>query len=175
MQMWIGSNLAGPKSHAVLPQQFLTGPTRLQRAFDALADWEHAQKTPYCINLGDCHQGNTYILPDGKRLWLDWQLVRKGRPFRDFTYFTIGALTIEERRANERDLLKHYLQALTATGAQGVPTFDEFFESYRRWVIYGMQAWVANMDHWGQSGLPMNERFFTAGEDLETWKLLLGN
>jgi hypothetical protein len=28
------------------------------------------------------------------------------------------------------------------------------------------------MDHWGQNGLPMNERFFTAGEDLETLKAL---
>jgi hypothetical protein len=28
------------------------------------------------------------------------------------------------------------------------------------------------MDHWGQIGLPMNERFFTAGEDLDTWTLL---
>lgn len=174
MQQWIDINLADPKFRAVLPQEYLDDPTRLQRAFDALAVWEHSRKTPLCLNLGDCHQGNTYILPDGRRLWLDWQLVRKGRPFRDFTYFTIGALTIEERRTSERDLMKHYLQALTATGVQGVPTFDEFFASYQRWVIYGMQAWIANMDHWGQSGLPMNERFFTAGEDLETWKLLLG-
>ena len=174
MQRWININLADPKFQAVLPQHYLNDPGKLQRAFDALADWEHTLKFPYCINLGDCHQGNTYILPDGKRLWLDWQLVRKGRPFRDFTYFTIGALTIEERRANEKDLIKHYLKVLAATGVQGIPTFDEFFENYRRWVIYGMQAWVANMDHWGQSGLHMNERFFTAGEDLDMWKLLLG-
>ena len=38
--------------------------------------------------------------------------------------------------------------------------------------MYGIQAWVANMDYWGQNGLPMNERFFAAGEDLGSWKLL---
>src|SRR3546814_19223254 len=80
-----------------------------------------AQKSPRCVNLGDCHQGNTYVMPDGERVWLDWQLVRKGRPWRDLTYFTIGALTIEERRASERDLLAHYRAALVATGAEGWP------------------------------------------------------
>ena len=47
-------------------------------------------------------------------------------------------------------------------------------EQIPRWVMYGIQAWVANMDYWGQNGLPMNERFFAAGEDLGTWKMLLG-
>src|SRR3546814_6494993 len=84
-------------------------------------------------------------------------------------------LTIEERRASERDLLAHYRAALVATGAEGVPNLDNIFEQYRRWVIYGMQAWIANMDFWGQIGLPMTKRFFTAGEDLETWKLLLND
>jgi hypothetical protein len=37
-----------------------------------------------------------------------------------------------------------------------------------------MQAWIANVDAWGQTGLPMVERFFTASEDLETAKLLEG-
>lgn len=174
MQRWIDINLAKPEFQAVLPQHFLAEPGKLQRAFTALAEWEHSLQMPYCLNLGDCHLGNTYLKPDGERLWLDWQLVRRGRPFRDYTYFTVGSLTVDERRANERDLMKHYLAALAATGAEGVPSFDTFFENYRRWIVYGMQAWVANMDHWGQSGLPMNERFFTAGEDLETWRLLLG-
>jgi hypothetical protein len=174
MQEYIDINLKDPKFQAILPQHFLDDPGKLQRAYDALAEWEHSQTTPRCINLGDCHQGNTYIKPDGERIWLDWQLVRKGRPWRDFTYFTIGALTVEERRASERDLITHYRQQLIARGANNVPSADVIFEHYRRWVIYGMQAWVANMDHWGQSGLPMNERFFTAGEDLGTWQALLG-
>ena len=88
--------------------------------------------------------------------------------------FVTGALTIEERRASEQDLLKHYREHLVARGAKDVPSADALFDSHRRWVIYGMQSWIANMDSWGQSGLPMNERFFTAAEDLETWKLLLG-
>jgi hypothetical protein len=172
MWRWIEKNLENPAMRAVLPQALLDDPDRLQRGYDALIAFENAQTTPRCIILGDCHQGNTYIMPGGERMWLDWQLVRKGRPWRDVTYFTIGALTIEERRRSERDLLAHYRQALAATGVEGVIGLDEIWDQYRRWVIYGMQAWIANMDHWGQIGLPMNERFFTAGEDLDTWTLL---
>src|SRR3546814_328186 len=131
-------------------------------------------RSPYCVILGDCHQGNTYILPNGERLWLDWQLSRRGRPWRDLTYFCIGSLTIEERRQSLRDLIAHYRQHLVATGATNVIDLDEIWEQVRRWVMYGIQAWAANMDHWGQNGLPMNERFFAAGEDMGTWKLLLG-
>jgi Ecdysteroid kinase-like family len=170
---WIEKNLEDPKTRAVLPGALLDEPGRLQRAFDRLADWEHKQTTPYCLLLGDCHQGNTYTLPGGDRIWLDWQLVRRGRPWRDLTYFMVGSLTVDERRSAERDLLQHYRESLLATGARDVISLDEIWENYRRWVIYGMQAWIANMDEWGQDGLPMKERFFTAGEDLGTWAALL--
>ncbi|MAT50951.1 MAG: aminoglycoside phosphotransferase [Porticoccaceae bacterium] len=172
MQTWIDKNLEEKNFDDVLPRHFKDNPGKLQVAYDALAEWEHAQTTPLCINLGDCHQGNTYMRPDGTRIWLDWQLVRKGRPWRDLTYMMIGSLTVDERRKYERELIAYYREQLLSRGVSGVPSADDIFENYRRWVIYGMQAWVANMDHWGQTGKPMNERFFTAGEDLETWKAL---
>src|SRR3546814_773277 len=112
--MWpyIEANLADENVRAILPEKFVNDPERLQRAFDKLAEWEMAQKSPRCVNLGDCHQGNTYVMPDGERVWLDWQLVRKGRPWRDLTYFTIGALTIEERRASRSEEHTSELQSL---------------------------------------------------------------
>jgi hypothetical protein len=175
MWHWICENLKDPNFRAIAPKHYLDEPRRVEWAFDKLGDFERAFEAPYCIILGDCHQGNTYILPDGQRLWLDWQLVRRGRPWRDFTYLMIGSLTTEERRHNERDLIAHYREHLVAAGAANVIGLDEIWEQYRRWVMYGIQAWVANMDHWGQNGLPMNERFFIAAEDLGTWKLLLGD
>jgi hypothetical protein len=174
MWHWICENLKDPNFRAIAPKHYLDEPRRVEWAFDRLVDFERAFEAPYCIILGDCHQGNTYILPDGQRMWLDWQLVRRGRPWRDFTYLTIGALTTEERRQNERELIAYYRAQLVGTGVRNVIGLDEIWEQYRRWVMYGVQAWVANMDHWGQNGLPMNERFFIAGEDLGTWKLLLG-
>lgn len=174
MWHWIGENLKEDNFRAIAPRHYLDDPRRVERAYDKLVAFERAFEAPYCVLLGDCHQGNTYILPNGERLWLDWQLGRRGRPWRDLTYFMVGSLTIEERRQNQRDLIAHYRDKLVATGARNVIGVDEIFEQYSRWVMYGIQAWVANMDSWGQNGLPMNERFFAAGEDLGTWKLLLG-
>ncbi len=174
MWQWIADNLNDPNFRAIAPKHYLDDPRRVERAFDRLGELERAYDAPYCIALGDCHQGNTYILPGGERLWLDWQLVRRGRPWRDLTYFLVGSLTIEERRAHHRDLLKQYLSYLTETGVPGIPSFEEIWEQTRLWVMYGIQAWVANHDSWGQNGLPMNERFFAAGEELGTWKILLG-
>ena len=172
MWQWIEANLAEPGFRAIAPKHYLDDPRKVERAFDRLGEIERAYDAPYCIALGDCHQGNTYILPQGERLWLDWQLVRRGRPWRDLTYFVVGALTIEERRKHHKDLVKQYREHLIATGAQGVPSFDDAWEQTRLFVMYGLQAWVANLDAWGQNGIPMNERFFTAAEDYGTWGLL---
>lgn len=173
MNHWLGENRKEPNFCELAPKHYLDDPSRLERAYDALVDYERKFDAPYCVILGDCHQGNTYILPDGQRMWLDWQLGRRGRPWRDVTYFTVGSLTIEERRQSHRDLVAHYRDCLIKEGATNVIGIDEIWEQIPRWVMYGIQAWAANMDHWGQNGLPMNERFFTAGEDLGTWKLLL--
>ena len=173
MQHWLGENRKEPQFCALAPKHYLDDPSRLERAYDRLVDYERAFEAPYCVILGDCHQGNTYILPNGERMWLDWQLGRRGRPWRDVTYLTVGSLTIEERRQSHRELVAHYRDCLIKEGATDVIGIDEIWEQIPRWVIYGIQAWAANMDHWGQNGLPMNERFFAAGEDLGTWKLLL--
>lgn len=84
----------------------------------------------------------------------------------------LGALTVEERRASAADLIRHYREALTAHGAEGVLGQDDAWEQFRRWPVYGMQAWAANMDEWGQKGMVMIERFFTAAEDMGTIEAL---
>jgi hypothetical protein len=174
MWTYAAQNIAKPEYQALLPRWMLNDPQEFKRLYDALGAWDRAQRGPLCIVHGDSHQGNSYLRPDGTRIRIDWQLVRKGFPWRDLAYFMIGALTIEERRANERRLLAHYRQHLVATGAQDVASEAAIWDAYRRWPIYGCQAWIANMDEWGQQGYPMNERFFTALDDLGTVKLLNG-
>lgn len=172
MWAYVDANLVKPEYRAILPRWMLDDPQRMVRGYDALASYEQAQSGPLCIVHGDSHVGNSFVRDSGERVWLDWQLVRKGRPWRDITYFMLGALTIEERRQSERDLIKHYRERLLSHGATDVIGVDQIWEAYRRWPIYGMQAWIANVDAWGQIGLPIVERFFTAGEDLETLSLL---
>ena len=131
---------------------------------------ERAQSGPKClIPYGDSHQGNSFLRADGQRVWHDWQLVRKGRPWRDVTYFMLAALTTEERRASAAGLIRHYREALKATGAEGVLDQDAAWDELRRWPIYGLQVWMASMDPWGQGGLQtMIERFCSAIEDFDT-------
>ncbi len=165
-------NLAKPAYQAILPQWIYETPELFAQAYDELATFEREQDAPYCLVHGDAHQGNSFLRANGERVWHDWQLVRKGRPWRDLTYLMLGALTVEERRASASELIRHYRQALVAAGAEGVLSQDAAWEQFRRWPVYGMQAWLANVDQWGQGGLHIVERFFTAAEDLDTIKLL---
>jgi hypothetical protein len=172
MWAYVEANLPKPEYQAILPRWMLDDPQRLVRLYDALAMHEQGHPRARCIVHGDSHVGNSFVRADGQRVWLDWQLVRKGQPWRDVTYLMLGGLTIGERRASERNLLSHYRESLLATGAKNVIDLEHIWAEYRRWPIYGMQSWIANVDAWGQTGLPIVERFFTASEDLETAKLL---
>jgi hypothetical protein len=172
MYNYLSLNTSKPEYKAILPQWIYDTPKMFAHAFDELAAQEREQPAPLCLVHGDAHQGNSFLRDDGERVWHDWQLVRKGTPWRDITYFMLGALTIEERRSSAQDLIGHYREALIATGAEGVLGQQQAWEQFRRWPVYGMQSWLANMDIWGQSGLGMVERFFTAAEDMETIQVL---
>jgi hypothetical protein len=169
---YISLNLTNPSYQAVLPRWAYETPEMLNHVLDELAAFEREQTGPRCLVHGDAHQGNSFLRADGKRVWLDFQLVRKGSPWRDVSYFLVGALTVEERRASDRDLTKLYREKLISTGAQGVPDQDAAWEQFRRWPGYGMQCWLGNVDRWGQSGLEMVRRFFAAADDFDTVRLL---
>ena len=60
---------------------------------------------PPTLLHGDAHVGNTYLTPAGDVGFLDWQVARKGNFALDLGYFLQGAITTEDRRAHERELL----------------------------------------------------------------------
>ena len=63
--------------------------------------------------------------------------------------------------------------ALLAAGTDGVPSRDEAWQRYMRWPAYGTQAWLGNVNQWGQhSGAEMVERQFAALADYDTIALL---
>ncbi|MGD9797733.1 MAG: phosphotransferase [Acidimicrobiia bacterium] len=172
---YLALNLEDPKYQAVLPSWTYETPEKLNHLLDELAAYELGQAGPFGLVHGDAHQGNSYVGADGRRIWLDFQLARVGSPWRDVSYFMIGALTVDERRSSERDLVKVYRDALVATGAEGVPGEDAAWEQLRRWAAYGMQCWLGNVDLWGQSGIEMIRRFYAAGDDYDTVGLLIGD
>src|SRR5690606_9679984 len=66
MWRYIEENLRDPVFRSISPRHYLDEPRRVEWAFDRLGEFERAVDAPYCVLLGDCHQGNTYILPHGE-------------------------------------------------------------------------------------------------------------
>jgi hypothetical protein len=92
---------------------------------------------PLMLSHGDAHVANTYISSDGRFGWLDWQCLCFAPNFYDVATFMCGALSTADRRAHERTLLKHYLEALDAAGGPRI-TLDEAWQSYVQHLVPGI-------------------------------------
>jgi aminoglycoside phosphotransferase (APT) family kinase protein len=129
-------------------------------------------RAPQTLLHGDPHIGNTYVLPDDDVGFLDWQMVRRGNWSLDLGYFLQGALTIEDRRSSERELLDEYRAALTLPGGE-MPSHDEVLLRYRASVAHGLAIWMATLsggDAWQspQICLALAQRYAAAFCDLDT-------
>lgn len=128
--------------------------------------------SPPTLLHGDPHIGNTYVLPDDDVGFLDWQMVRRGNFSLDLGYFLQGALTIDDRRCAERDLVEEYRAALELPAAE-LPSADEVWLRYRASVAHGLAIWIATLsggDAWQRAdiSLAFAQRYGTAFVDLET-------
>ncbi len=133
------------------------------------------RSTPTLLH-GDPHIGNTYVLPDdspGDKVgFLDWQMARRGNWSLDLGYFVQGALTIDDRRSAERDLLTEYRDAL-ALPADELPGADEVWLRYRASVAHGLAIWMATSsggDAWqsAEISVTLAQRYSAAFVDLDT-------
>ena len=121
---------------------------------------------------GDPHIGNTYVLPGDDVGFLDWQMARRGNWSLDLGYFLQGALTTEDRRRAERDLLEEYRDAL-GLPADERPSADEVWLRYRASVAHGLAIWMATLsggDAWQGADicLALAQRYSAAFIDLDT-------
>ncbi len=126
---------------------------------------------PMTLLHGDAHIGNTYVLGDDQVGFLDWQVVRRGRWSQDVGYFLIGALTVEDRRAHEAELLELYRTALEVPEAQR-PSPEAAGREYRASVIYGLAVWLSTLGAEGyqrpEISLALCERYAAAFAELGT-------
>lgn len=144
-------------------------PLALERQFRSSAVL--AAAGPQTVLHGDPHPGNTYGLVGDRTGFYDWQLVRTGHFSHDVGYFVISSLAVEDRRAHERALLRHYLEALRAAWA-GAPGIDESFDRYRAQPAFGLATWLHTL---AAGSFQPHEvctatiaRFRAAYDDLET-------
>ncbi|HYF24376.1 MAG TPA: phosphotransferase [Baekduia sp.] len=148
----------------VLPAR-LQDPERLLRAFEHL--WALDDAAAHCVVHGDAHVGNTFVTADGRPGFLDWQTACLGPWSADVAYFVGGALTVEDRRVHERDLLHGYLEALSAHGGPQVSR-DEAWADYVRHALHGV-LWAATPAVMQplERIVAMAQRYAAAIEDLE--------
>jgi hypothetical protein len=99
-------------------------------------------------------------------------MVRRGNFSLDLGYFLQGALTIEDRRQHERDLLDEYRCALSLPDDE-MPTADEIWLRYCASVAHGLAIWIATLsggDAWQRPEicLAFAQRYSAAFVDLDT-------
>ncbi len=140
-----------------------------------LALHRHQQSLPQTLVEGDMHIGNTYLLPDGSGGLLDWQLTCRGHHMHDVSYLVTTALSVEDRRAHEKALVRFYLERLAAEGVADVPSFEDSFTEFGRCLMWGVYiGWLTTpVVNYGWEINVMNHlRLTTAFEDHDTARLI---
>ena len=86
---------------------------------DALTLFSEYQSPHACVTHGDFRTDNLLFGAQGGSVALcvvDWQTVGVGSPMLDVAYFLTTSLSPEEREAHEEELLRYYVEQLTAHG-----------------------------------------------------------
>ena len=103
-------------------------------------------RLPRTFLHSDVHLGNWYRTESGRMGLCDWGCAVKGNGLRDFAYAVSAGLTVEDRRAWERDLLNLYLEELSVAGGEKL-TFDAAWTRYRQHVICALLMWTPTLCH----------------------------
>ena len=96
-------------------------------------------KLPRMLVHSDVHLKNWYVAAPDRMGLTDWQCSCKGHWSRDLSYGISTALTVEQRRAWEQDLLKYYLELMHQKGVPAI-NFDDAWLAYRA-QMFGALAW----------------------------------
>ena len=123
----------------------------------------------------DVHIGNWYRTAAGKMGLCDWQCLSRGHWSRDFAYAVTAALTPDDRRKWERDLLVRYLERFGEL-TNSKPNFDQSFRHYREQMVHALLMWTITLCHSPllpnmqpeDTTLTMIERITTAMADLDS-------
>ena len=87
---------------------------------------------------GDPHLGNLFD-DHGRTGFLDWGIVNVSSPMRDVSYFITMAMGIEDRRAHEEELLRHYLDVHNSLASVPI-AFDDAWRMHREQAAYTVPA-----------------------------------
>lgn len=129
------------------------------------------ESVPPCLVHGDAHPDNWFLRPDGRPGLFDWGPYR-GTWAREVSYFLIGALDVDDRRAHERNLVAHYLDVLAADDGPRLDPEDAW-EAYRWNVVNGLFWFLCPPQSQDQTVITANtSRFVAAALDHDSVALL---
>lgn len=130
------------RASSVIPDELAGRHDALHRRLQAALD--KASTGPQTLIHGDAHIGNTYRTAADAMGYGDWQVVRRGSWAFDVAMTVVTGLTVDDRRAWERDLLSTYLDHLAAAGGPRLD-LDTAFDLYRDQVVYPYLAWLCTI------------------------------
>ncbi len=96
-------------------------------------------KLPRMLVHSDVHLKNWYVAAPDRMGLTDWQCSCKGHWSRDLSYCISTALSVEQRRAWEQELLTYYLELMQDKGVPAI-NFDAAWLAYRA-QMFGALAW----------------------------------
>jgi aminoglycoside phosphotransferase (APT) family kinase protein len=102
-------------------------------------------KPPFIVGHGDYRLDNMMFgrVPGAPAISvIDWQAARLAPPLLDAAIFLGSCLSVEDRRAHERELLHGYHEKLCEAGIDGF-SFADCLESYRGSSLYPFLLTVA--------------------------------
>lgn len=85
---------------------------------------------PQTVVHTDFHLDNLFFDEDGEVIPIDWQVRTRTTGIYDVAYFLGGSLTIEDRRSNERRLVKRYVDKLASLRVENYE-FEQAWREYR--------------------------------------------
>lgn len=117
------------------------------------AQWGHLQADVVGLEHGD-YRADNLLFADGPAgvsvAAVDWQGVSLGDGGRDLALLIGGALTVEERRRHEHELLRRYHDAMSAAGVER--SWTNCWDTYRFGVVRTMPTLVLGSMYSTQTG-----------------------
>ena len=101
---------------------------------------------PGTLLHSDVHIGNWYQTGEGRMGLCDWQCPSIGHWSRDFAYALTAALTPDDRRNWERELLARYIAKLAEQCGARLE-FDPSWTHYRQQVLHALAMWTITLCH----------------------------
>lgn len=127
------------RANEVFPPEFRRRKAEVWPAF--MKSLELHNRGPGTLLHSDVHSRNWYLTPDGGMGLYDWQCITRGTWALDVAYALSSALTVDDRRAWERELIELYIDRLHASGGAAL-SFENAWLAYRQQPFHGLAFWL---------------------------------